>query len=183
MSEIIEVHLLAGTSVSSRLIELSGIGAGGYSHAASLLKDGRYLDARSDRIAGVLPGVQLRDPKTETWMRRRRATLEVDETVYAEWEASLRAKLTDGYGFRDIIDFLDGSSAHVNGRWICSALAVNAVQHISRRFWKPGTLGYVPYPLWIKAHQVSPNTCLTILEVAGFTIHPEETLESLKTAA
>jgi hypothetical protein len=182
MSQIIAVDFLAGGGLSSRLIEFFGIGGrNGYSHAASVLKDGRYLDARFDRIAGVDPGVQIRHPETESWVRKRRAWLEVSDADYAAWEASLRAKITDGYGSWDILDMLDGSEWHEPGHWICSALAVNAVQHMCRssrapieQRWTPPRTGYVPYPLWIPAHQVTPDMLLTLLQVAGWTIEPEQ---------
>ena len=51
-----------------------------------------------DKIAGVPPGVQIRKPDTEKWLTKRRASLEVDQATYEAWEASLRAKITDGYG-------------------------------------------------------------------------------------
>ena len=170
----IAIDFLAGTDLSSWFIEKFGVGHGGYSHCASLLKDGRYLDARWDTIAGVAPGVHIRLPETEKWIRKRRATLSVDEATYTDWEANLRAKITDDYGVGDILDFLDGSESHVAGRWICSALAINAVQHVGRH-WTAPHLGLVPYPLHIAAHAVSPNMCLAYLEGAGFTIGPEIT--------
>jgi hypothetical protein len=89
--------------------------------------------------------------------------MEVTEDEYAAWEANLRAKITDGYGGDDIWDFILGRSGHVDGHWICSALAINAVQHIKK----------VPYPLVLPAHSITPTACLLILQTAGFSIGPE----------
>ena len=170
----ITVDFLLGPDLSSRLIAWFGQGKGGYSHAASVLSDGRYLDARSDILDGVPAGVHIRLPQSEKWIKRRRATLEVTEQEYADWEASLRAKITDGYGRADILAFLDPNEKHLDGHWICSALALNAIQHVSRLHWTAPHLGFVPYPLAIAAHQITPNLCMLILQAAGFTLHQEE---------
>jgi hypothetical protein len=172
--DVIAVDFLFGPGLFSWFIGWFGLGAHGYSHAASVLRDGRYLDARSDRLAGVEPGVHIRYPETERWVRKRRASLVVTEEEYATWEANLRAKITDGYGVIDIFDFLDGDERHAPGRWICSALAINAIQHVSRVHWKPGHLGFIPYPLAVPAHQITPNSCLLLLQTAGFTLGEEE---------
>lgn len=161
----IAIDFLMGPDRSSRLISWFGLGPGGYSHCASVLKDGRYLDARNDVIAGVPAGVHIRDPKTEKWIYKRRATLEVTETEYADWEANLRAKINDQYGRSDILEFIFDRGEHEEGHYICSALAINAVQHIRK----------VPYPLPVEAHQISPNAALLIVATAGFTIGPVQT--------
>jgi hypothetical protein len=165
VSEQIAVDFLMGPGRASRLISWFGLGPGGYSHSASVLKDGRYLDARNDVLAGVPAGVHIREPGTEPWIRKRRATLDVTQTEYDEWDGNLRAKIGDSYGRSDIMEFIFDRGKHDPGHYICSALAINAVQHIKK----------VPYPLWIPAHQISPNMCLTILQDAGFTLRPEET--------
>lgn len=172
MAEI-RIDFLAGTELSSRLIEWFGLGRGGYSHCASVLADGRYLDARNDTIGQVAPGVHIRDVDTEKWIRKRRLSLTVTDDEYATWEANLRAKITDGYGRADIIAFLDPYERHLPGHYICSALVINAIQHVSRVHWHPGHAGYVPFPLPIAAHQIIPNASLLILATAGFTIGPE----------
>lgn len=68
---------------------------------------------------------------------------------------------------------------HTAGRWICSALAINGAQHLSRT-WTSAALavsgmqhiGYVPYPLPVEAHMISPDAALLILATAGWTIGP-----------
>ena len=160
-----------GSDRSSGLISWFGLGPGGYSHSASVLADGRYLDARNDVLAGVPAGVHIRDPKTEPWIRKLRASLEVTQAEYDMWEAGLRAKIGDAYGRSDIMEFLFDRGKHEPGHYICSALAVNAIQHVSRS-WDPTHLGYIPFPLPVPAHQISPNALLLILATAGFTIGP-----------
>jgi hypothetical protein len=149
-----------------------------------VLADSRYLDARSDSLKRVDPkckvpelvpaGVHIRDPMSEKWVRKQRATLKVTQVEYDDWEANLRAKITDGYGRWDIVNILLGRPGHVAGAWICSALVVNAIQHMSRA-WASGWMqraGRVPYPLPAPAHEISPDMALMILATAGFTLGP-----------
>jgi len=179
----IAVDFLLGPSWTSRGIARYGVQTGGWSHCANVLKDGRYLDARSDQLKRVDPhcevpvivpsGVHIRDPQSEKWVRKQRATLEVTDAEYADWEANLRAKITTAYGRWDIINILLGRPGHVAGQWICSAFFINGVQHVSRS-WTRGHPGYVPYPLSVDAHEISPDMAHMIIEVAGFTFGPEE---------
>jgi hypothetical protein len=166
----IRIDFLRGAGFSSRLIEWSGVGSGGYSHCASILADGRYLDARSDKIPGNDPklyrggicpaGVHIRDPKSEGYTARTRATLEVTDAEYAAWEKNLRAKIGDEYGVRDIFGFITGIPGHYAGQYVCSALAINAVQHV----------GKLPYPLPLPAHQINPTMALMCVASARFAI-------------
>jgi hypothetical protein len=165
----LRVDFFLGPDCISRLIARYGANTGGWSHCASVLKDGRLLDARSDVLAGVPAGVHIRRPETEPWVRRCSATLEVTDVEYADWEANLRAKITDAYGRSDIVSILIGRPGHHDGQWICSALAINAVQHVSRSWTRPH-LGFVPFPLPMEAHEISPDMALLSLATAGFTI-------------
>jgi hypothetical protein len=160
----IAIDFLMGPDKSSALISWFGLGPGGYSHCASVLSDGRYLDARNDKLGSVPPGVHIRSPTTERWVRKRRATLQVTQAEYDSWEANLRAKIGDQYGRSDIMEFLFDRGTHDPGHYICSALAINALQHIKK----------VPFPLWVPAHQISPNMALSIVQSAGLTIGPVE---------
>jgi hypothetical protein len=170
MAEI-AIDFLMGPGWLSKWISWFGQGPGGYSHCASVLADGRYLDARNDELADVPPGVHIREPNTEPWIRKRRATLEVTQAEYNDWEANLRAKIGDSYGRSDILEFIFDRGKHDPGHYICSALAINEVQHLSR-LWNPSHPGYIPFPLPVQAHQLSPDAALLILATAGFTIGP-----------
>lgn len=159
----IRIDFLLGPDWQSRLIAWYGQGSSGYSHCASVLADGRYLDARSDVLNHIPAGVHIRSPESERWIKKRRATLQVTDGEYAAWEANLRAKITTQYASSDILDFIFGTAKLPKGHWDCSALAINAVQHIKK----------VVFPLVIPAHQVTPNTALLLLQQAGFNIGPE----------
>jgi hypothetical protein len=158
----IAVDFLLGPDWPSRLIAWYGEGYGGFSHCASVLADGRYLDARNDVLGGVPAGVHIRLPETERWVKKQRATLQVSLTEYNAWESNLRARIGDPYAKSDIWGFIIGKDEHEAGHWECSAHALDAVQHVHR----------VPFPLPIPAHQITPNACLLILAAVGFTIGP-----------
>lgn len=158
MSEI-SVDFLLGPGPLSWLIAWDGLGFGGFSHAASVLADGRYLDARSDAMHGVPAGVHIRMPGYERSIRRTRATIEVTQAEYDDWEANLRAKIGTPYSKRVIWGYISGRKEEVKGRWICSELAVNALQHI----------GKVRYPLQVPAHQISPDTLFVLMDQIGAT--------------
>jgi hypothetical protein len=158
------IDFLMGPDGSSRLISWFGQGPKGYSHCASVLKDGRYLDARDDVLAGVPSGIHIRHPESEAWIKKRRATLEVTEGEYEDWEANLRAKIGDAYAERDIVGMIIDRMMHKSGTYDCSALAINALQHIK----------VVPFPLPIPAHEITPNAALLIVATAGFTIGTEQ---------
>lgn len=160
MAEI-SVDFLLGPDLSSRFIAWYGQGYGGFSHCASVLADGRYLDARSDILDEVPAGVHIRHPETEACIRRVRCTIVISQDRYNAWEANLRAKIGTPYAEIDIWGFITGRKVTVNGMWDCSQLAINGLQHID----------VFPYPLSVEAHQISPNTLLMMLEgVRGKTL-------------
>jgi hypothetical protein len=160
---VVAVDFLMGPGLLSWTIGRFGQGPGGYSHCASVLKDGRYLDARDDKLDGVEPGIHIREPKTEAWIRKRRATLTVTQTEYEDWEANLRAKIGDKYASRDIVGFIVDRMMHRVATYDCSALVVNALQHIKK----------VPFPLPVPAHEITPNGALLVVGTAGFIFQPE----------
>lgn len=163
MIELI-VDFLFGPDFESALIAWFGLGPDGYSHCASLLTNGNYLDARSDTVRGVKPGIQERDPAAEVWKRRRRCVLMVTQAEHDAWEANLRAKIGDQYAIPDILGYVLDRDMHRAGTYDCSALVINALQHIKK----------VPFPLPVPAHQITPDAALLIVATVGFTIHEEE---------
>jgi hypothetical protein len=179
----IAIDFLLGPGLISRGISYFGQGANGWSHCASVIWDKehgeRYLDSRDNQIGDVPAGVHIREIKSEAWVKKRRASLHVSQADYDVWEAGLRAHISDSYDRYAILGFLEGKSMHTAGRYICSALGLNGVQHLCRGWTSASYLGammqrvgYVPFPLAVPAHQISPNACLLILDAAGFTIGP-----------
>jgi hypothetical protein len=153
----IRLQFVLGSALPSRLIAWYGEGYGGYSHVDGVLSDGRLLGARNDAVGGQPPGTHIRRPEYEKWVKRAVMTLDATDAEYADWEASLRAKIGTPYDRASIIGFITGESQHADGHWICSALQVNALQHIKR----------VPFPLPVPAHQITPNSLLLIVATIG----------------
>jgi hypothetical protein len=170
----IAVDFLWGTGWSSRLIGNFGFPQGP-SHCASVIVDAkgreRYLDSRDNEIAGVPPGVHIREIATETWVKKQRASFQVSQADYDVWEKNGRDHITDEYDKDAILGFLEGKSIHTAGRYICSAQAVNMIQHMCRS-WTPPRIGFIPFPLPVPAHEISPDALLLILATAGLTIGP-----------
>ena len=158
----IAADFILGHDWPSRLIAWFGQGAGGWSHVAPVLADGRYLDSRSDVLGGVPAGVHIRLPETEGWVKKQRVSLEVSPETYAEWEANLRARIGDAYGKADIEGFITGKPLHTKAQWICSAHFFNSLQHVK----------LIPYPLTTPAHQITPDGAFLAVQILGFTIGP-----------
>lgn len=154
---MIRLQFVLGSGVSSRLIAWYGNGYGGYSHVDGILKDDRLLGARSDVVGGQPAGVHIRPPGYEKWAKRTIVTLDSTDQEYDDWEASLRAKISTAYDKSSIVGFITGKQEHTAGHWICSALQVNAQQHIKR----------LPFPLPVPAHQITPNSLLLIDAAIG----------------
>src|ERR1700676_2167843 len=153
----IALQFVLGASIPSRLIAWYGSGYGGYSHVDGILSDGRLLGARSDSVGGQPPGTHIRPANYEKWLKCDVMTFAATDAEYAEWEASLRAKTGTPYDTGSIIGFITGRDKHEAGHWICSALQVNALQHIKR----------IPFPLPDPAHQITPNALRLIGATAG----------------
>lgn len=162
MAEI-AIDFLRGPGVTSWLISRFGFGTGGYSHVASVLADGRYIDARNEELFGVPAGVHIRQAASEPWVRKRRATFQVSQATYDEWERNSRAKIGDQYDREGILDFILGRNIHLAGHYFCSAFMINELQHVK----------LVPYPLPVLAHEISPDSALLIVATAGATLGPE----------
>lgn len=153
----IGLQFVLGSGLSSRLIAWYGNGYGGFSHVDGILKDGRLLGARSDKVGGQPAGVHIRPPGYEQWTKRTQVTLQVSDSEYDDWEANLRAKIGTPYDTTSILGFITGRQQSTDGHWICSQLQINALQHIKK----------VPFPLPMPAHQITPNSVLLISAAIG----------------
>src|SRR5579875_3923216 len=105
-SQAVKLFFGAGRDLSSRLIEWFGRGAGGWSHVAAILPSGDVIDARSDEVDGVPPGVHVRSLAAEGY--RRWEIIEMPAT--AEQDASfyrfLRRQIGRPYDVLGILDFV-----------------------------------------------------------------------------
>ncbi len=153
----ISLQFVLGSALSSRLIAWYGNGYGGFSHVDGILSDGRLLGARSDSVGNQPPGVHIRPPDYEKWVKRTRVSFKVTKSVYNDWEANLRAKIGTPYDVTSIWGFITGRQQSTDGHWICSQLQINALQHVKM----------VPFPLPMPAHQITPNSVLLISAAIG----------------
>jgi hypothetical protein len=131
-----------------------------WSHCASMLEDGRYIDARDDVLDGVPAGIQYRGPKIEAWVARRRVVIPVEDQVYDDWEGNLRAKVTDGYAVPDIEGTIVDRMLHKVATYDCSALLINELQHVK----------LLRFPLVVPAHELTPNVALVLVSTIATAV-------------
>ena len=156
-----------GSDLSSRLIAWYGQGYGGFSHIDCRLIDGSLVGARSDEIFDpdkdlwIPPGVQIRPPKYEKWVRRGLLRKPCTDDEYQRWAGWILSKRGRQYDKGAILDFISGRrDLHRAGEWICSAFGTESLE-------KLGWLPRLPIP----ADQVTPNTFIIAACAVGFTWH------------
>ena len=131
MTGKIRQRFCAASGLSSHMIEFWG--AGGWSHEANFLADGRIIDARDDDPCGNGRGVQIRPgdylDEVERWMDVEIACTPGQASYWENLLLSQRLKPYDSLG---ILDFLTGSGDDRNwrseGAWFCSELGVWAME-------------------------------------------------------
>lgn len=124
----VRLQFVLGADFSSRLIAWYGQGYGGFSHVDAVLPDGSLLGARSDRVGGKPPGVQIRSAGYETWKRREVVEIPCEFWQAGAWLDCLEAKVGDEYDKGAIIAFITGDRDHDQGHWICSAAQTDALE-------------------------------------------------------
>jgi hypothetical protein len=151
------LQFVLGSDVSSRLISWWGQGYGGFSHVDAVLSDGTLLGARSDKVGGQPPGVQIRPPNYEQW--KRRCVLQFDTTAQkeADWEDYLRSQIDRPYDGADILGLIIGKPLMSAGHWICSALQLEAQRRID----------VIP-DLGVTDQQCPPNMLYVACRAVGF---------------
>lgn len=152
MNAAVRLQFVLGTGWSSRLIAWYGQGSNGYSHVDAVLPDGTLLGARYDAVGGKPPGVWIRKPGYERWLRRTVVELPTTELKAITWERLLRRREGAQYDPEAILGFLLGYNAHQQGHWICSALQVEGLRQVHLLH-----AGATP------AHQITPNTLFELV--------------------
>jgi hypothetical protein len=162
MAEI-ALEFRLGNDISSRLISWWGQGYRGFSHVDMRLANGWLAGARSDRIkqkdgTRLKAGFQIRPPNYEEAKVTSVVTLQVQQPVYDQWEAWIRAQVDDPYDKVGIIGlFIGHSLTEGDGYWICSAAAYESLI----------SLKIMP-DIGIDMRQVAPNTLRVACLAAGF---------------
>lgn len=149
----IRLSFRLGAGLTSRAIAWWGCAPGLWSHVAAVLPDGHLLDARSDVLAGIPAGVQVRPAKVEPCVRS--ALVELPGAHYAPWRKFLDAQVGREYDQGAILGDILGRKLHERGRWICSALQTGALK-------AAGMLRALP----IEDSQVTPDS-LYLIVTAG----------------
>jgi hypothetical protein len=150
-------QFVLGDDLASQVIAWYGQGYGGYSHVDFLMPGGGCLGARSDRIAGLPPGVQLRPDGYEKWKERRVLSLPCTDAQLQTAVDFEVAQINDPYDKRDILGLLIGRPiSSGSGYWICSALQLAMVRKV----------GFMPN-LSVTPQQCPPNMLAACLEAIG----------------
>lgn len=152
-------QFVLGSGISSAAI--AWFSSGHFSHVDCVLKDGDLLGSRSDRIDGIEPGVQVRQPAYEVW--KDRAVVSIKSTYMQEkrFYAFLDAQLGKPYDSTAIWGFVAGRDWRADDSWFCSELQAAALE----------AAGIIP-ALYTPANKVSPVTLCTLLSALGATVEP-----------
>lgn len=151
---MIQLQFVLGAGWGSRLISWWGQGYGGYSHVDAILPTGDLIGARSDSIrlkngTVIPPGVRVRPPDYEKWLKRTIVTLDATPVETERWQQFLLSKVGQGYDKSDILGLILGLPITSTGHWVCSWIQTSGLEVI-------GKFGYLPfYP-----QQVTPNELL-----------------------
>ena len=126
----VRLSFVLGSGLSSRLIAWYGCGTGGWSHVDAELPSGELLGARSDWVGKIPPGVRVRPPNYEKWVRRAVVEIPGSHFKVAEWETWLRKQVGRQYDDGAILSFVLGAKDHEPGHWICSACQFEGLERI-----------------------------------------------------
>jgi len=152
-SATISLQFVGADGLSSEAIEWFSHGR--FSHVDSVLDDGSLLGARSDVVAGVPAGVQIRPPNYEPFKRVLRVELPAPKTVVADYYAFVRGEIGKPYDSDGIVAFVLGRDWRAPDSWFCSELVARALE----------VSGFLLYPLASPANKVTPSELVQILSV------------------
>jgi hypothetical protein len=149
----IVLQFVRGADVGADLI--AWFSHGGYSHVDIVLPDGRLLGARSDRVGGAPPGVQIRDAAYVEGCEVLRVAIECAPEMAATFEAFVRGQIGKPYDVEGIAGFIVGRDWRDDSAWFCSELASAGLEHC----------GYFPHPLAAPTNKLTPADLLLVVSV------------------
>ena len=125
-------------AISSQVI--ASFSAGHFSHVDALLDDGTLLGARSDRVGGQPPGVQIRSPDYINFSRRVVMEIPATDAQNTTFHAFLHSQIGKPYDSEAIWAFLFNRDWRETDSWI--------VPYCRRRGWNtPASLrGFISRP-------------------------------------
>lgn len=155
MSAIIRLKFFRGTDFSSKMIEW--FSAGPYSHVAAVWSETELLDSRSDKLGGILPGVEIRPAKLEVYSKPAlELSLSVRSGQMMDWCEFLTRQLHRPYDKTAILGFAIGRDWRDPGSWMCSELQSAALERA----------GICP-KLVTPSNRITPSALATIFSALG----------------
>lgn len=156
-SAAIELRFFGATGFSSRAIEW--ISSGRFSHVACVWSDTELLDARSDVIAGVPPGVRVRKMSSETAALVVSMKLECAPAQMTSYRNFLAAQIGKPYDKMAIWGFAFNRNWREDDAWDCSELQSAALE----------AAGICP-ALYTPTCHITPSALATIVSALGATV-------------
>ena len=148
---MITLQFVRAPGLGSSLI--SAYERGWPSHVDAVLPDGRLLGARSDVLAGVPAGVQIRPADYEQVSETRRIILTADAQTQLKFWAFLQSKIGAPYDTQAIFAFPFNQDWGSPDSFICSGLQAAAL----------AASGWFPRPLPLPHDMVTPWELLLCL--------------------
>lgn len=137
-------------------IAIAYFGGGLYSHVDYRCEDGSWLGARSDRVGGKPPGVQIRPADYVKPVRELLLELQTTPEQERDHYAFLYSQIDKPYDKWAIAGFITGRNWRNPGSWICSELQCAAAESAD-----------IMQPLVLTANKITPNDLALIWSALG----------------
>jgi hypothetical protein len=151
---LITLRFIRGRGLLSALI--AWFGGGEYSHVDYLMPDGTWLGARSDRIGGAPPGVQIRPADYVKPVSSLTLSLQTTPEQDRDHYAFLYSQEGKPYDKWAIFGFIAGRNWRNPGAWICSELQCAAAESAD-----------IMQPLVLTANRITPNDLALVWSALG----------------
>lgn len=137
---------------------IAWMGSAPFSHTDIILPDGNLLGARSDRVVGKPPGVQIRPPGYAKFAARVIFTLQCTDAQAGAFYDFLHKQIGKPYDKWTILGFVTGRNWRQDNAWICSELVVRAAEIAT----------IIPY-VYLAANKISPGAAALAFSAIGAT--------------
>jgi hypothetical protein len=144
----IQLQFVRANDPMSRAI--AWFGHGEYSHVDVVMPAGTLLGARSDRVGGAPPGVQIRSPEYADWALVKKVWLQATPVQLQVFYKFLTDQIGKPYDKRAIMGFIAGRDWREPDAWFCSELIAAALEYCH----------WFPYELCTPTNKVDPSGLL-----------------------
>ena len=120
--------------------------AGNLSHVDAVLSNGYLLGARSDRVGGKPPGVQIRPPNYAKFALKVIMTIPCTGEQEQAFQNFLYAQLGKPYDKTAILGFIVGRNWREDDSWFCSEAIAAALEAAG-----------IFHPLYLAANKITPS--------------------------